>query len=391
MSISEVSYVVADEPSEAGSTGEPGDAGVLITELDAGGSYDPHNETNDISFEEARRSLLANNGKLKLPHTISHIALRESFLSEAPFVVTTNRNFWRRMIDNIYFQDMLCYTYYFIVSCISDTAVVDLDKLAAAKETSYIKDVTTDIAQIYMTIPRKERDTFLPRCPEILAYLLINAMRTAVPKHNRLMGMCQFREILLDWCTELISGIRLTNCRRDREWLFTDAIEGPILTHPILSKTGDDEPPCVAKRKVLINRSPLIDMFCEPMKLPRQEKPRQFTISHIPSRPILSMLPSSSSPVLSDTSVRIRQDCITHREVRTLVGRTLRDRNKRLDLNRTTMQKFKKDSFISKKTLTSELLALEGEKKLASMRSTSALLKEKQHQQSAGELRNPIA
>lgn len=349
-------------------------APVLLTEVDAGGSYAPHDPSGDPSFEEAKRTLLTNNGKLKLPHTVSHIALRESFLSEAPFVVTANRSFWRKMIDNVNFQDMLCYTYYFLVSCISDTAVVDLEKLAAAKEASYIKDITKSLAQLYLTIPRKERDMFFPKCPEILAYLLINAMRTAAPKHHRLMGMCQFREILLDWATELIGGLRLTNCRLNREWFFSDAIEGPILTHPIQTRAEDDEPPGVAKRKMLINRSPLIDMFCDPMRLPRQEKPRVFTISHNPKRNLLAMQPSSSSPVLTDTSVRYRHDTMSHRQVKSLIGRTLRDHNKRKGDIGKEVRSVQREGFLAKKTLVQELRSLDEDRRMATMRSSTGLM-----------------
>lgn len=357
-----------DQPSSA----------VLITEVDAGGSYVAKDQTVDPVFDEAKRTLLANNGKLKLPHTINHIALRESFLSEAPFVVTTNRPFWRKMIDNSNFQDMLCYTYYFIASCISDTAVVDLAKLATAKDAPYIKEITTNLAQLYMTIPLKERDMFFPKCPEILSYLLINAMRTAIPKHHRLMGMSQFREILLDWATELIGGLRLSNCRLNREWFFSDATEGPILTSPIMSRPDGDEPFGVAKRKMLINRSPLIDMFCDPMRLPRQEKPRIFTVTHKPNRELLAMQPSSSSPVLTDTSIRYRYDSMSHRQVKTLVGKTLRAHTKRMECNEKELRELRRDNFKARQTMLGELRNLDDEKKVATMRSSSEFLRLKQ-------------
>jgi hypothetical protein len=386
----------AEDPEEGD---PPLGTGVLITELgetdgidtggsyDGGVSYDPRNGTNDPSFDEAKRTLLANNGKLKLPHTINHIALRESFLSEAPFVVTTNRPFWRKMIDNVHFQDMLTYTYYFISSCISETTVVDTVKLASAKETSYIKEITTDLAQLYMTIPLKERDMFLPKCPEILAYLLVNAMRTAIPKHHRLMGMCQFREILLDWCTELIAGLRLTNCRLNREWFFSDAIEGPILTHPIKYRQDNGDVHGVSKRKMLINRSPLIDMFCDPMRLPRREKPRTYTVSQVPCRDLLGMQPSSSSPVLTDTSVRTRQDTMGHRQVKSLIGRTMRDHNVRMEENHKDVRDCKRENFKARQTMMSELRALDDDKRLATMRSTSALLTTKQAAAAGGDQR----
>lgn len=342
---------------------------VLITEIDAGGSYVPKDQTFDPQFDEAKRTLLANNGKLKLPHTINHIALRESFLSEAPFVVTTNRPFWRKMIDNADFQDMLCYTYYFIASCISDTGVVDLDKLGRAKEAPYIKEITANLAQLYMTIPRKERDMFLPKCPEILSYLLINAMRTALSKHHRLMGMGQFRELLLDWATELIGGIRLTNCRLNREWFFSDAIEGPILTNPIIPRIDEgSEPNGVAKRKMLINRSPLIDMFCDPMRLPRQERPRTFTITHNPNRNLLAMQPSSSSPALSDTAVRYRHDTLSHRDARKIVSKTLRNHNKRMEQNKKEFAELRRENYLAKQAIKSELAHLDEEKKVATLR-----------------------
>lgn len=344
---------------------------VLITELDT-----TDREISTPTFEESKRKLLANNGKLKLPHTINHIALRESFLSEAPFVVATNRPFWRKMIDNNNFQDMLCYSYYFITSCISDTAVVDLVKLASAKHASYIKDITTNLAQIYMTIPLKERDMFLPRCPEILAYLLVNAIRTAIPKHNRLMGMSQFRELLLDWCTELIGGLRLTNCRLNREWFFSDAIEGPILTNPIRSRQEQDEQPGVSKRKLIVNRSPLIDMFCDPLKLPYSEKPRTFTISHVSNRSLLSLDLSPCSPVVTDSSVRTRFDLVTHKAAKRQLSKSKRVSRQRIAEHEKCTYEIKKELSNSRKTLLEELRLLEEDKKLATSKSSSSLLRQ---------------
>ena len=190
---------------------------VLITEL-GNDEHDDHQQKKDIHHKVLFTESLIKHDGLRLPAAINGIALRESFLSEAPFILSSNRSFWRKMIDNQNFQEILCHTYYFISSCISETSVVDLIKLSEARQSEYIKDIPGTLAQLYLTISLKDRDIFLPRFPEVLSYLLIHAIRTTNSKLHRLLSMAQFREILLDWCTELLSGIRLTNCRFDMQY-----------------------------------------------------------------------------------------------------------------------------------------------------------------------------
>lgn len=312
---------------------EPHMEPVLITEL---GVEEQRTSNRKLLFTG---SML--DGALRLPAAINGIALRESFLSEAPFIVASNRPFWRKMIDNSNFQNILCYTYYFLSTCISDTSVVDVKKLSEINDTDLIKQIPANLAELYLTIPLKERDAFLPRFPEVLSYLLINAMRTTTPKHYRLMGMAQFREILLDWATELICGLRLSNCRLNREWFFADTSEGAILTNP--SQFINRSEAGVAKKRMIIHHSPLIQMFIEPLKLPSSEKPLTLTVSHRPSRSLTALSSSNELPSLANT-LRIREDSMDHNSVKKLLGKT----NKRCN---TRMAEYKKNNEELNKTV----------------------------------------
>lgn len=312
---------------------EPHMEPVLITEL---GAEEQRTSNRKLLFTG---SML--DGALRLPAAINGIALRESFLSEAPFIVASNRPFWRKMIDNSNFQNILCYTYYFLSTCISDTSVVDVKKLSEINDTDLIKQIPANLAELYLTIPLKERDAFLPRFPEVLSYLLINAMRTTTPKHYRLMGMAQFREILLDWATELICGLRLSNCRLNREWFFADTSEGAILTNP--SQFINRSEAGVAKKRMIIHHSPLIQMFIEPLKLPSSEKPLTLTVSHRPSRSLTALSSSNELPSLANT-LRIREDSMDHNSVKKLLGKT----NKRCN---TRMAEYKKNNEELNKTV----------------------------------------
>lgn len=188
----------------------------------------PRNNTSRLSSLHLKSS---NHGE-RLPSSVNLVALRESFLSEAPFISNSNRTFWRRMVDNRNFQILLAASYYIIADCVSENSVVDVEKLQDIDTTNtpLIKTMATNISEMYYTIKLRERELLFAKLPEVLSFMVLTALRTAMPKHHRLCLSAQFREILIDWYCEVVGGLRFTNCRTNREWLFTDVFDAQIVT-----------------------------------------------------------------------------------------------------------------------------------------------------------------
>lgn len=152
----------------------------------------------------------------KLPASINLIALRESLLSEAPFVTKGNKAFWRRMIDDACFQSILAASFRVILNSISDIGCVNITKLFDVESDSvepFISTMAVNISNIIFANKLRERDIFFSKLPEILTFMVIEALHTSTPKHYRVYNSARFREILLDWSSEIVGGIRLSRCR----------------------------------------------------------------------------------------------------------------------------------------------------------------------------------
>jgi hypothetical protein len=201
---------------------------------------------------------------IRLPTSVNIIALREAFLSEAPFVTNKNRIYWRRMIDHFNYQNLLAISFHILSDCITENSIIDLYKLyhshlsysssshsssshsfssshssssssptpppPSSLSNKLISQLARNLAEMFFNIKLTERDLFFTKLSEILTYMIVNALRTSYPKHHRICQSIKFREILLDWFNELLSGIRNTNCRINCEWLFQDIYDVPILT-----------------------------------------------------------------------------------------------------------------------------------------------------------------
>ena len=70
-----------------------------------------------------------------------------------------------------------------------------------------------------------------PKLPEVCLYLIINCLLASHPKHSRIFSTTRFRELVLDYFSEIFTGIRLSNSHINREWIFQQATDLPILTH----------------------------------------------------------------------------------------------------------------------------------------------------------------
>jgi hypothetical protein len=202
--------------------------------------------TNNSQVSVTHYPKTTNTGE-KLPASVNLVALRESFLSEAPFISNSNRTFWRRMVDNRNFQMLLSASYYIIADCVSETSVVNVEKLQDIDSTStpLIKMMATNISEMYFSIKLRDRELLFARLPEVLSFMALTALRTSMPKHHRLCLSARFREILIDWYCEVVGGLRFTNCRTNREWLFTDVFDAQIVTTAQLkgqTQTGVNAP-----------------------------------------------------------------------------------------------------------------------------------------------------
>lgn len=74
----------------------------------------------------------------------------------------------------------------------------------------------------------RSHDMLFIKLPELLCYMLVNSLHSCNPRQSRVFNSIKFRELLLDWLSELIGGIRMTNCQSERQWLFCDTIDTPI-------------------------------------------------------------------------------------------------------------------------------------------------------------------
>lgn len=265
----------------------------------------------------------------KLPTAVNFVAVRESLLSEAPFVTSKNKNFWRRCVNTRHFQNILSAAFHFISEVIIDSNCIDMKKLNNINKSSYLATyLSTNLAEMFFSMKLHDRDYFLSRIPELLGFMIVNALLTSLPKYHRLFNSMRFREILLDWCSEVMVGIRFSNLHAGREWYFTDCIDTQLtLLNEDYNMSKNKN--ALQKRKiyggitnekVCLELSPLIDMYVSSIK--RVENPLKTTLSQLPNRPLTTMnssfMPkySRTRPKRIDTSLinDIRKSCIQRRE-----------------------------------------------------------------------------
>ena len=230
----------------------------------------------------------------RLPSSVNYIALRESLLSEAPFVTKTNKLFWRKMVDDSHYQNVLAASYRHVLGCISDIGNVNVDRLLDMDLSHYTEVMSTNIAEMIFTVKMHDRDLFFAKLPEITSFMIIEALHTSTPKHYRVYNSVRFREILLDWTSELLMGIRLSNCKANREWLFSNAQESNIMTS---STSTVKFPPLQTSQTAAtslfsMEHSPLVRMYMgrDPHKQPTSGGlGYKVALSHSRDRPLTVM------------------------------------------------------------------------------------------------------
>lgn len=242
---------------------------------------------------------------LTLPNGYNVVAVRETLLSEASFVTRTNKPFWRRMMDNEQFVTMFTAGFHHVLDCVSENGMVLIERLTGMQDSEFIHIMSSNLAEMYYTFQRGERDVFLPKLPELICFMIINALQAAVPKHQRIFNSIRFRELIIDWSTELVGGIRNINTRVGKEWFFVDASDLPIMCSQDVSSFSSAMTECLAKRtsctlplnsvgsRYHLDHSPLVAMFIDKnnpsLASSTAKNVLHVTLSHDPDRPLMSL------------------------------------------------------------------------------------------------------
>lgn len=82
-----------------------------------------------ISYNSTLKSREINPDDIKLPNGINFVALRETFLSEAPFVKHFNRIFWKKWVDTRQFQVILSQFLSLVLECVNEEGVFNVKQL----------------------------------------------------------------------------------------------------------------------------------------------------------------------------------------------------------------------------------------------------------------------
>lgn len=209
------------------------------------------------------------NNEIRLPPEVNFVALRETFLSEAPFIKRTNRNFWKKWIDSKQYYNILASSLFIVADSIADNGNILMRRLYELKEDNpLLLKLAKNISEM-MIMDRtngsgtRSHDSFFARLPELLCYMITNSLLSMAPKSSRVFYSVKFRELLVDWLSELVYGIRITNSKYDREWLFKDANDVPILV--VDSNVGFSFTP--AKKTILLDGDELSQAPSSPMNM----------------------------------------------------------------------------------------------------------------------------
>lgn len=171
--------------------------------------------------------------QLRLPEVVNFVAIRESCLSEAPFVSKANRKIWKKCVDSSAYVTIFASTLKILMECISESGSVN--QAILYDTTGYrllYEKMSVCMSEMLVTEKKsspRQLDNLVRRLPELLCYMIVNSLHSCLPRQGRVFNIGKFRELLLDWLTELICGLRLTNPRADRYWLFSDTNDTPIV------------------------------------------------------------------------------------------------------------------------------------------------------------------
>ena len=204
---------------------------------------------------------------------------------------------------------MITAAFHFVSGCINENGGVNADKFKIIDNSQLIQLMAVSQSEMLYNFKPIERDMFFTKLPELLTYMIINTLQTTAPKHNRVYNSFKFRDIVLDWTSELVSGIRPCNAKLHREWLYEGASDSNILvtdSHIQKSKNhrnnnvllGPIVTPSSHRTCFLLENSPLVTTYLklyEPNQQKFDDKSKSnvnkltITLSHLPNRPVVTL------------------------------------------------------------------------------------------------------
>ena len=207
-------------------------------------------------------------------------------------------------MDNEQFVQMFTAGFQHVLEAVSENGRIHLDHFSNLDNSELIETMSNNLAEIYFSYTRGERDVFLPKLPELMCFMIVNALQAALPKHQRVFNSVKFRELLLDWATELVGGIRSMNTRTGREWFFQDAVDMPVMTSGTSSAFQDSMSAALTARKTVLplnsvgcryhlDHSPLVARYIDKnnpsLAAATAKNMLHVTMTHDPDRPLLSL------------------------------------------------------------------------------------------------------
>ena len=275
----------------------------------APGKDDTFHQTQVDFIEEDNLELRVeeelNSRALRFPNGYDVVAVRETLLSEAAFVTQATRGFWRRLMDTEEFVGCVKSMYHHLIGCFSESGVINMEKLTDIHESHLVEDMSKHFANIYFGLVAVNEIYFCRSYrSELLLFMVVNALQAALPKHQRIYMSCRFREIILDWCGELFYGMRASNSRVGRDWIFADCNEMSIVTAERKNKFVQSLdmtlearqkkakfPISTTRTYYNFEHSPLISMYiARNNKAALQIKNKMcVTLSHLPHRPLVTL------------------------------------------------------------------------------------------------------
>lgn len=169
---------------------------------------------------------------LKLPNSVNFVALRETVLAEAPFVKRHNKAFWKKWIDSKQFINILAASQQFIADSLGDTGILNLAKIRNIADNKTVASMSMNVAELILLSKPKygnSQDTLFLRLPEMICFMTVSCLQSSIPKFARIFNSVKFREVLLDWLVEVLGGMRITDTKKDKEWIFAEAVETTII------------------------------------------------------------------------------------------------------------------------------------------------------------------
>ena len=188
--------------------------------------YDENRKVSSIHDDYLRE-------ELRLPSSINFLALRETVLAEAPFVKRNNRGFWKKWIETIQFRNILAASQSYIADKLGNAGVLNVDDLNNIHDDPLIEQLSVNVSQLILLSKPKfgsAQDILFLRLPEILCFMIIPCLHANLPSFSRIFNSVKFREIILDWISELVGGLRIADSKKDKDWIFADAVDTVIMT-----------------------------------------------------------------------------------------------------------------------------------------------------------------